>query len=34
MTNDLLARVTLKLLRLRIWAGLNITLTLTITERR
>jgi len=33
MTNDLLPRVTLTLLRLRIWAGLTVTSTLTITER-
>jgi hypothetical protein len=33
MTNDVLPRVTFTLLRLRLWAGLTLTIRVTITER-
>jgi hypothetical protein len=34
MTNDVLPRITFTLLRLRFWAGLTVTITVTVTERR
>jgi hypothetical protein len=33
MSNDVLPRVTFALLRLRLWGGLTLTITVTITER-